>query len=97
MQIIHKKRFCIMKRFLKPLIAWSRPLKIRARNNLSTLAFKDELEFLKETPHSIVLYLSFKHPTRLLLHANGSLKTLLSVSFDFNQSFNLLKQDEKAL
>ncbi|GAA9920701.1 hydrogenase biosynthesis protein HydE [Helicobacter pylori] len=65
-------------------------------NNLSTLAFKDELEFLKETPHSIVLYLSFKHPTRLLLHANGSLKTLLSVSFDFNQLFNLLKQDEKA-
>ncbi len=65
-------------------------------NNLSALAFKDELEFLKETPHSIVLYLSFKRPTRLLLHANGSLKTLLSVSFDFNQSFNLLKQDEKA-
>ncbi|GAA8972650.1 hydrogenase biosynthesis protein HydE [Helicobacter pylori] len=65
-------------------------------NNLSTLVFKDELEFLKETPHSIVLYLSFKRPTRLLLHANGSLKTLLSVSFDFNQSFNLLKQDEKA-
>ncbi len=65
-------------------------------NNLSTLAFKDELEFLKETPHSIVLYISFKCPTRLLLHANGSLKTLLSVSFDFNQSFNLLKQDEKA-
>ncbi|MGT0067406.1 hydrogenase biosynthesis protein HydE [Helicobacter pylori] len=65
-------------------------------NNLSTLAFKDELEFLKETPHSIVLYLSFKRPTRLLLHANDSLKTLLSVSFDFNQSFNLLKQDEKA-
>ncbi len=65
-------------------------------NNLSTIAFKDELEFLKETPNSIVLYLSFKHPTRLLLHANGSLKTLLSVSFDFNQSFNLLKQDEKA-
>lgn len=65
-------------------------------NNLSTLAFKDELEFLKETPHSIVLYLSFKRPTRLLLHANGSLKTLLNVSFDFNQSFNLLKQDEKA-
>lgn len=64
-------------------------------NNLSTLAFKDELEFLKETPHSIVLYFSFKRPTRLLLHANGSLKTLLSVSFDFNQSFNLLKQDEK--
>ncbi len=65
-------------------------------NHLSAIAFKDELEFLKETPHSIVLYLSFKHPTRLLLHANGSLKTLLSVSFDFNQSFNLLKQDEKA-
>ncbi len=65
-------------------------------NNLSDIAFKDELEFLKETPHSIVLYLSFKHPTRLLLHANGSLKTLLSVSFDFSQSFNLLKQDEKA-
>ncbi|GAA7124515.1 hydrogenase biosynthesis protein HydE [Helicobacter pylori] len=65
-------------------------------NNLSTIAFKDELEFLKETPHSIVLYFSFKRPTRLLLHANGSLKTLLSVSFDFNQSFNLLKQDEKA-
>ncbi|WQW22716.1 protein hydE [Helicobacter pylori] len=65
-------------------------------NNLSIIAFKDELEFLKETPNSIVLYLSFKRPTRLLLHANGSLKTLLSVSFDFNQSFNLLKQDEKA-
>lgn len=65
-------------------------------NNLSTIAFKDELEFLKETPHSIVLYLSFKRPTRLLLHVNGSLKTLLSVSFDFNQSLNLLKQDEKA-
>ncbi|GAA8098815.1 hydrogenase biosynthesis protein HydE [Helicobacter pylori] len=65
-------------------------------NNLSAIAFKDELEFLKETPHSIVLYLSFKRPTRLLLHANGSLKTLLSVKFDFNQIFNLLKQDEKA-
>ncbi|RVY98029.1 protein hydE [Helicobacter pylori] len=65
-------------------------------NNLSAIAFKDELEFLKETPHSIVLYISFKRPTRLLLHANGSLKTLLSVSFDFNQIFNLLKQDEKA-
>ncbi len=65
-------------------------------NNLSTLPFKDELEFLSATPNSIVLYFSFKHPTRLLLHANGSLKTLLSVSFDFNQSFNLLKQDEKA-
>ncbi len=66
-------------------------------NNLSAIAFKDELEFLSATPNnSIVLYLSFKHPTRLLLHANGSLKTLLSVSFDFNQSFDLLKQDEKA-
>ncbi len=65
-------------------------------NHLSTFPFKDELEFLKETPHSIVLYFSFKHPTRLLLHANGSLKTLLSVSFDFNQIFNLLKQDKKA-
>lgn len=65
-------------------------------NHLSTLPFKDELEFLSTTPNSIVLYFSFKRPTRLLLHANGSLKTLLSVSFDFNQSFNLLKQDEKA-
>ncbi|PDW69342.1 protein hydE [Helicobacter pylori] len=65
-------------------------------NNLSTLPFKDELEFLRETPHSIVLYFSFKRPTRLLLHANGSLKTLLSVKFDFNQMFNTLKQDEKA-
>ncbi len=66
-------------------------------NNLSATPFKDELEFLSATPNnSIVLYLSFKHPTRLLLHANGSLKTLLSVSFDFNQSFNFLKQDEKA-
>ncbi len=65
-------------------------------NHLSAIAFKDELEFLKETPHSIVLYFSFKHPTRLLLHANGSLKTLLSVSFDFNKMFNALKQDEKA-
>ncbi|GAA8559554.1 hydrogenase biosynthesis protein HydE [Helicobacter pylori] len=65
-------------------------------NNLSTFPFKDELEFLSTTPNSIVLYFSFKHPTRLLLHANGSLKTLLSVSFDFNQIFNTLKQDEKA-
>ncbi|PDW45343.1 protein hydE [Helicobacter pylori] len=65
-------------------------------NHLSAIAFKDELEFLKETPHSIILYLSFKRPTRLLLHANGSLKTLLSVSFDFNKMFNALKQDEKA-
>ncbi|MGL2789461.1 protein hydE [Helicobacter pylori] len=65
-------------------------------NHLSTLPFKDELEFLSTTPNSIVLYFSFKRPTRLLLHANGSLKTLLSVKFDFNQIFNLLKQDEKA-
>ncbi len=65
-------------------------------NHLSTLPFKDELEFLRETPNSIVLYISFKRPTRLLLHANGSLKTLLSVGFDFNQIFHLLKQDEKA-
>ncbi len=65
-------------------------------NHLSTFPFKDELEFLRETPHSIVLYFSFKRPTRLLLHANGSLKTLLSIKFDFNQIFNLLKQDEKA-
>ncbi|WP_187932372.1 protein hydE [Helicobacter pylori] len=65
-------------------------------NHLSTFPFKDELEFLRETPNSIVLYISFKRPTRLLLHANGSLKTLLSVGFNFNQIFNLLKQDEKA-
>lgn len=65
-------------------------------NHLSTLPFKDELEFLSATPNSIVLYFSFKRPTRLLLHANGSLKTLLNVKFDFNQIFNLLKQDEKA-
>ncbi|OOC24516.1 protein hydE [Helicobacter pylori] len=65
-------------------------------NHLSTFPFKDELEFLSATPNSIVLYFSFKRPTRLLLHANGSLKTLLSVSFDFNQMFNTLKQDEKA-
>ncbi|MDU9727038.1 protein hydE [Helicobacter pylori] len=65
-------------------------------NHLSTLPFKDELEFLSATRNSIVLYFSFKRPTRLLLHANGSLKTLLSVSFDFNKMFNALKQDEKA-
>ncbi|WP_104747597.1 protein hydE [Helicobacter cetorum] len=65
-------------------------------NNITTLHFKDELEFLSTTSHSIVLYLSFKHPTRLLLHANDSLKTLLNVSFDLNEIFNLLKQDEKA-
>ncbi|PUD45804.1 protein hydE [Helicobacter pylori] len=65
-------------------------------NHLSAIPFKDELEFLSTTPNSIVLYVSSKRPTRLLLHANGSLKTLLSVSFDFNQIFNILKQDEKA-
>ncbi len=65
-------------------------------NNLSAIAFKDELEFLSTTRNSIVLYFSFKRPTRLLLHTNGSLKTLLSVSFDFNKIFNALKQDEKA-
>ncbi len=65
-------------------------------NHLSAIAFKDELEFLSTTRNSIVLYFSFKRPTRLLLHANGSLKTLLSVSFDFNKMFNALKQDEKA-
>ncbi|GAA8360362.1 hydrogenase biosynthesis protein HydE [Helicobacter pylori] len=65
-------------------------------NNFSTFPFKNELEFLSATPNSIVLYFSFKRPTRLLLHANGSLKTLLSVGFNFNQIFNLLKQDEKA-
>ncbi|GAA7113392.1 hydrogenase biosynthesis protein HydE [Helicobacter pylori] len=70
--------------------------KLVLENHLSTFPFKDELEFLSATPNSIVLYFSFKRPTRLLLHANGSLKTLLSVSFDFNQIFNLLKQDEKA-
>ncbi|WP_033777412.1 hydrogenase biosynthesis protein HydE [Helicobacter pylori] len=78
----------------KRLIAPSK--KFVLENNFSTFPFKDELEFLSATPNSIVLYFSFKHPTRLLLHANGSLKTLLSVSFDFNQIFNLLKQDEKA-
>ncbi|WRF72928.1 protein hydE [Helicobacter pylori] len=65
-------------------------------NNFSTFPFKDELEFLSTTRNSIVLYFSFKRPTRLLLHANGSLKTLLSVNFDFNQIFNALKQNEKA-
>ncbi len=70
--------------------------KFALENHLAPIPFKDELEFLSTTPHSIVLYLSFKRPTRLLLHANGSLKTLLSVSFDFNKMFNTLKQDEKA-
>ncbi len=65
-------------------------------NHLAPIPFKDELEFLSTTPHSIIVYLSFKHPTRLLLHANGSLKTLLNTRFDFNETFDLLKQDEKA-
>ncbi len=65
-------------------------------NHLAPIPFKDELEFLSKTPHSIIVYLSFKHPTRLLLHANGSLKTLLNTRFDFNEMFDLLKQDEKA-
>ncbi|WP_441748513.1 hydrogenase biosynthesis protein HydE [Helicobacter pylori] len=88
--LYYKTLFKTPKRLITPT------KKFVLENNLSAIAFKDELEFLKETPHSIVLYLSFKRPTRLLLHANGSLKTLLSVNFDFNQSFNLLKQDEKA-
>ncbi|WQV01804.1 protein hydE [Helicobacter pylori] len=65
-------------------------------NHLAPIPFKDELKFLSTTPHSIIVYLSFKHPTRLLLHANGSLKTLLNTRFDFNETFDLLKQDEKA-
>ncbi|WP_033771518.1 hypothetical protein [Helicobacter pylori] len=65
-------------------------------NHLAPIPFKDELEFLSKTPHSIIVYLSFKHPTRLLLHANGSLKTLLNTRFDFNEMLDLLKQDEKA-
>ncbi|AFI04493.1 hypothetical protein [Helicobacter cetorum] len=65
-------------------------------NNLTTTHFKNEIEFLSTTSHSIVLYLSFKHPTRLLLNANNSLKTLLNINFDLNGIFNLLKQDEKA-
>lgn len=88
--LYYEARFKTPKRLITPT------KKFVLENHLSAIAFKDELEFLKETPHSIVLYLSFKRPTRLLLHANGSLKTLLSVSFDFNQIFNLLKQDEKA-
>ncbi|AFI05266.1 hypothetical protein [Helicobacter cetorum] len=65
-------------------------------NKTATLHFKDELEFLGTTSNSIVIYLSFKHPTRLLLHANDSLKTLLNVRFDLNEIFNTLKEDEKA-
>ncbi len=70
--------------------------KFALENHLAPIPFKDELEFLSTTPHSIIVYLSFKHPTRLLLHANGSLKTLLNTRFDFNETFDLLKQDEKA-
>ncbi len=70
--------------------------KFALENHLAPIPFKDELEFLSTTPHSIIVYLSFKHPTRLLLHANGSLKTLLNTRFDFNEMFDLLKQDEKA-
>ncbi len=98
---MHESHFCEALLYYETLFKTPKRLitptkKFVLENNFSTFPFKDELEFLKETPHSIVLYLSFKHPTRLLLHANGSLKTLLSVSFDFNQIFNLLKQDEKA-
>lgn len=98
---IHESRSCEALLYYETLFKTPNRLitptkKFVLENNLSTFPFKDELEFLKETPHSIVLYFSFKRPTRLLLHANGSLKTLLSVSFDFNQIFNLLKQDEKA-
>ncbi|WQZ23294.1 hydrogenase biosynthesis protein HydE [Helicobacter pylori] len=98
---IHESRSCEALLYYETLFKTPKRLitptkKFVLENNLSTFPFKDELEFLKETPHSIVLYFSFKRPTRLLLHANGSLKTLLSVSFDFNQIFNLLKQDEKA-
>ncbi|PDW80168.1 protein hydE [Helicobacter pylori] len=98
---MHESRSCEALLYYETLFRTPKRLitptkKFVLENNLSAIAFKDELEFLKETPHSIVLYLSFKRPTRLLLHANGSLKTLLSVSFDFNKMFNLLKQDEKA-
>ncbi|MCQ2746689.1 protein hydE [Helicobacter pylori] len=88
--LYYEARFKTPKRLITPT------KKFVLENHLSTLPFKDELEFLSATPNSIVLYFSFKRPTRLLLHANGSLKTLLSVSFDFNQIFNTLKQDEKA-
>ncbi len=98
---MHESRSCEALLYYEALFKTHKRLitpakKFVLENNLSAIAFKDELEFLKETPHSIILYLSFKRPTRLLLHANGSLKTLLSVSFDFNQIFNTLKQDEKA-
>ncbi|MFB1288206.1 hydrogenase biosynthesis protein HydE [Helicobacter pylori] len=98
---MHESRSCEALLYYETLFKTPKRLitptkKFVLENNLSTLPFKDELEFLSTTPNSIVLYFSFKRPTRLLLHANGSLKTLLSVSFDFNQIFNLLKQDEKA-
>ncbi|RVY34464.1 protein hydE [Helicobacter pylori] len=88
--LYYETLFKIPKRLITPT------KKFVLENNLSAIAFKDELEFLSTTRNSIVLYFSFKRPTRLLLHANGSLKTLLSVSFDFNKIFNALKQDEKA-
>ncbi|QQW77726.1 hydrogenase biosynthesis protein HydE [Helicobacter pylori] len=98
---MHESRSCEVLLYYEALFKTPKRLitpakKFVLENHLSTLPFKDELEFLSTTPNSIVLYFSFKRPTRLLLHANGSLKTLLSVSFDFNQIFNLLKQDEKA-
>ncbi|WP_187839120.1 protein hydE [Helicobacter pylori] len=98
---MHESRSCEALLYYEALFKTHKRLITPAKNfvlenHLSTLPFKDELEFLSATPNSIVLYFSFKRPTRLLLHANGSLKTLLSVSFDFNQIFNLLKQDEKA-
>ncbi|WQS65223.1 protein hydE [Helicobacter pylori] len=98
---IHESRSCEALLYYEALFKTPKRLitpakKFVLENNLSTFPFKDELEFLNATPNSIVLYFSFKRPTRLLLHANGSLKTLLSVSFDFNKMFNALKQDEKA-
>ncbi len=98
---MHKSRSCEALLHYEALFKTPKRLITPAKNfvlenHLSTFPFKDELEFLSITPNSIVLYFSFKRPTRLLLHANGSLKTLLSVSFDFNKIFNALKQDEKA-
>lgn len=98
---MHESRSCEALLYYEALFKTPKRLitptkKFVLENNFSTFPFKDELEFLSATPNSIVLYLSFKRPTRLLLHANGSLKTLLSVSFDFNKMFNALKQDEKA-
>ncbi|MGL2519582.1 hydrogenase biosynthesis protein HydE [Helicobacter pylori] len=98
---MHESRSCEALLYYETLFKTPKRLitpakKFVLENHLSAIAFKDELEFLSATPNSIVLYFSFKRPTRLLLHANGSLKTLLSVSFDFNKIFNVLKQDEKA-